>query len=131
MKNSKLALSINDKGYLKIGHWKVHDLVWEQFNGKKPKGYQIDHINGNVQDNRIENLRLATYAENQWNAKTRVDNKSGVKGVCWHKATKKWRVEIKKNKKLIGLGVYSSLEEATKVITEARKRLHGEFARHI
>jgi len=130
MRHSKLEISINERGYLTIGSWKVHNLVWEQFNGKKPKGFQIDHINGNVKDNRIENLRLATYAENQWNAKTRVDNKSGVKGVCWHKKTQKWRAQIKQNKVLYDLGVYNTIQKAKEVVQKKRIELHGEFTRH-
>ena len=64
MNYSKLKLSTNDRGYLTIGSWKVHDVVWEQFNGKKPKGFQIDHINGNILDNRIENLQAVTKEQN-------------------------------------------------------------------
>ncbi len=130
MRQSKLELSISEKGYLKIGYWKVHDLVWRQFNSNKPKGLQIDHINGNKLDNRIENLRLATYAENQWNAKTRVDNKSGVKGVSWHKASQRWRAQVKHDKVIHYLGVYDTIEEAKKVVQKKRIELHGEFTRH-
>ena len=123
-------MGLTDRGYLKVGHFKVHKVVWEMFNGKSPEGMQIDHINGNKLDNRIENLRIATYAENQWNAKTRVDNKSGVKGVCWHKATRRWLAQIKHNKVLHYLGVYDTIEEAAKVVQDKRIQLHGEFARH-
>tara|TARA_B110000858_G_C17410175_1_gene296390 strand:+ start:114 stop:497 length:384 start_codon:yes stop_codon:yes gene_type:complete len=123
-------ITFNEQGYLCIGSIPIHRTVWQQFNGKKPKGFQIDHINGNKLDNRIENLRLATYAENQWNARTRVDNRSGVKGVCWHKATQKWRAQIKQNKVLHYLGVYNTLEEAKKIVHKKRIELHGEFTRH-
>ena len=123
-------LSFNTRGYLLCGGTPVHRMVFERTHGKKPKGMQIDHINGNILDNRIENLRIATCAENQWNAKTRVDNKSGVKGVCWHKETQKWYAQIKHNKVLHYLGVYSTIEEAKKVVQKKREELHGEFARH-
>lgn len=47
----------------------AHIMVWEAFNGKKvPEGYQIDHINGIKNDNRIENLRAVTPSENMYNA---------------------------------------------------------------
>ena len=130
MNQSKLELKHNDRGYLCVGSTPIHRIVWERSNGKKPKGFQIDHINGDILDNRIENLRLATYAENQWNAKKRIDNKSGVKGVCWHKVTKRWMAQIKQNKILYYLGVYETIKEAERVVKKKRLELHGEFARN-
>ena len=46
-----------------------HRVVWEQANGPIPAGSDIDHINGDRADNRLENLRLATRQENMQNAK--------------------------------------------------------------
>lgn len=47
----------------------MHRLVWEHMNGPIPPTLEIDHINGNTLDNRIENLRLVTHKENQNNQK--------------------------------------------------------------
>jgi len=44
--------------------WRSHRFVWEYFNGKIPEGLEIDHINGDKTDNRLENLRLVTPIEN-------------------------------------------------------------------
>ena len=44
---------------------KVHRVIWEMFNGAIPKDMEIDHINNNRSDNRIENLQLLTYIKNQ------------------------------------------------------------------
>ena len=120
-KKAKNPLSLNERGYLMCGGIPVHRIVYERTHGKKPKGFQIDHINGNKLDNRIENLRLATYAENQWNAKTRVDNTSGVKGVCWKKGLNKWYAQIKHNKELLYLGVFKDKKEAEKVAVSAMR----------
>lgn len=60
---------------------KVHRVVWEAANGPIPDGMQIDHINGNSFDNRLENLRLVTNRENSCNRGMRGDNQSGVTGV--------------------------------------------------
>lgn len=60
------------KGYLQIGLrkdgkkkcFRVHRLVWESFNGPIPEGMQINHINEDKTDNRIENLSLMTCKDN-------------------------------------------------------------------
>ena len=123
-------LTLNERGYLMCGGTPVHRIVYARTHGKKQKGMQIDHINGDILDNRVENLRIATYAENQCNAKKRVDNTSGVKGVCWKKGLNKWYAQIKHNKELLYLGVFKDKKEAEKVVRKKREELHGEFARH-
>ena len=68
----KLLSQANVNGYLKVGLWKdgkckfvsVHRLVWETFNGLIPEGMQVNHINENKTDNRLENLNLMTPKEN-------------------------------------------------------------------
>ena len=54
-------------GLMKNGKRKwhrVHGLVWLTFNGPVPEGMEINHINQNVKDNRLENLNLLTHTEN-------------------------------------------------------------------
>jgi len=41
----------------------MHRIVWEHFNGKIPKGYDIHHINHDRTDNRISNLELMSKSE--------------------------------------------------------------------
>lgn len=50
----------------------VHRFVWEYFNGKIPPNLQIDHINNNKEDNRIDNLRLVSP---KFNSQRRPTNK--------------------------------------------------------
>lgn len=55
----------------KSRHYRVHRLVWEAFNGSIPDGYEIDHVNGVKDDNRLANLRVVTPKENNHNPITR------------------------------------------------------------
>lgn len=92
-----------------------------------------DHRFRNTLDNRRfidgkSNLRVATYAQNAQNASVRYDNKLGIKGVSWHKHTKKWAARIMLNKKAISLGYFHTIDEAKAAYRKAAFELHGEFS---
>lgn len=74
----------------------------------------LDHINRIVDDNRIENLRIVTHQENQWN--------NGGKG-CYLK-NNKWMSQIQLNNKKIHLGYFNTEEEARQAYLEAKKKYH-------
>jgi hypothetical protein len=111
-----LCTSINKKVY------KCHRLAWLYMTGDFPKNF-IDHIDGNPSNNAWANLREATPKQNQENVHLRKDNKSGFKGVAWHKASKKWSASLAHNKKHIWLGVYETPEEAALVVKLKRAEL--------
>lgn len=82
-------------GYLRVCLQKkmyfVHRIVWMAFNGDVGDGLFLDHINGNRQDNRIDNLRVVTKRENAMNRKGANSNsKSGIRGVYFHKRCNRW-----------------------------------------
>jgi hypothetical protein len=106
----------------------LHRAVWVFHYGEIPEGMEIDHINQNRLDNRIENLRLSYRHQNAWNTKLRCNNQTGVKGVCWNPLTKTWRARINVNKKCVTIGSFVSFEEAKKATENARLDMHGEFA---
>lgn len=96
----------------------VHRLVAETFIGPIPMGMDVDHINHNRMDNRVENLRIVTRAQNLLNRSgANKNSKSGVLGVHWHKKQKAW---IARGTDGTDIGAFKDLEEATKVANAAR-----------
>lgn len=93
-----------------------------------PEGFQVDHINRNRLDNRRENLRLATRAQNMQNSVKKFDNKSGFKGVHKHSRNNSWIAQISFNGKMTHLGSFKTAEEASLAYNAAALRLHGDFA---
>lgn len=105
----------------------VHRLVWAKAYGAIPKGHHIDHINGDIHDNRLENLRLSTVSQNIANSKLSTANKSGLKGLHWDSSRSLWKGEVKVNRK--STGKRGDLLEVAAWLFRTRKELHGEFAR--
>lgn len=103
--------------------WQLHRLIFLYHHGYVPE--QIDHINRDCLDNRIENLRPADSSLNAVNRKLFSNNTSGVRGVSWHKNTKKWFVYVDVNKKRRNIGYFNDLELAELVAIEARDKYHG------
>lgn len=112
------AGSANKRGYLvvKVGgrHFFAHRVAFAMHHGRWPDG-DIDHIDRSPLNNRPENLRVATRADNVRNAGLRADNKSGIKGVHWYKQTGKWRAQIVFDGKNRNLGYYDDTETAALV----------------
>ena len=107
--------------------YRAHRLIWVFHHGEIPDGKEIDHINGSRSDNTLENLRLATHAENLRNAGANRNNTSGRKGVHFHKPTKKYRAQIRVGGRRIVLGDFTSIEAATNAYREAALKYHGDF----
>lgn len=101
----------NNLGYVQIGidcvSYGAHRLAWMYVHGELPE-MDIDHINGNTADNRIENLRLVTHQQNMCNRKRRSDNSSGYPGVYFNKSANKWHASIRVEGKRIHLGYFKS-----------------------
>lgn len=107
----------------------THRVVWELVNGPIPPKMEIDHIDGNRQNNDIANLRLATHSNNKWNTTKRSNNTSGFKGVTWFGRTKKWHARIRCHGKNTSLGYHNTPEEAHAAYCKAASELHGQFAK--
>ncbi len=115
--NGYRRVCIDSQSYL------AHRVVWLMVTGKWPE-LQVDHINGNRSDNRIQNLRLATSGDNHQNAGRRADNTSGLVGVSRWKNTLKWRADITVAGRQKYLGTFEHPEDAHAAYLEAKSRLH-------
>jgi hypothetical protein len=105
-------------------NYPLHHLVFMYFNNKKPD-FDIDHIDGDKINNKINNLREATKKENNQNRCTHSDNKTGFKGVVQY--GEKYRAYIKHDGVTINLGSFDTPEEASAVYKKESKKLFGEF----
>lgn len=92
-----------------------------------PEGKQVDHKNHKKLDNRKENLRICSNAENNWNKSFTKRNKIGEKGVWYIKNDNKYGAMIKKNGVTYWIGSFQTKEEAAAKYREKAKELHGEF----
>lgn len=123
---------VNNKNYVIIKlhkkYYLAHRVIFAMHYGYMPT--EIDHIDCNKLNNKIENLREVTREQNQWNRKVQLNNSSGSKGVYWHKRDECWRVQLRFNKKVNYLGSFKDFELAELVALEARNKYHGNFAKH-
>lgn len=131
--SGKEAFTATLQGY-KVGSvndvsLKAHRVIWALTYGLWPDN-QIDHIDGDRSNNRVENLREATSQENRINTGKRSDNNSGYKGVWWSKQKARWVSEIKKGGIRKHLGFFDCPSAAHEAYKAASEELHGEFANH-
>ena len=96
--------------------YKNHRLIWIYHYGNIPNNLQIDHIDRYRLNNKIENLRLATHQENQFN---RTAN-----GYYFCKLTNRFRPQIRLNGINKRLGGFNTQEEARDAYLKAKEELH-------
>lgn len=110
---------INYRGFL------AHRVAWAIVRGAWPGG-QIDHIDHDRANNRIENLRVVAHQENHRNTTRRKNNTSGVVGVSWYKAGAKWTAYIMVDRTKQHLGYFDNIDDAI----AARKAAEAEYGFH-
>ena len=98
----------------RLVYW-LHNPKWDIFNSSRDNA--IDHIDGNTRNNNIENLRVVTQQQNNW-------NRTHAKGCSWNKQNQKWYAYIRVNKKLKHLGVFELEEDAHQAYLDAKKIYH-------
>lgn len=127
-----IAGGINAKGYIVIGlggkRYLAHRLAWLYMFGDLPKE-QLDHINRNPSDNRINNLRAVNNEENHKNKAPQSNNTSGVVGVVWDKSRGKWAAQIKSAGSHYFLGRYTDMFDAI-CARKSAERKHNFHENH-
>jgi hypothetical protein len=105
----------------------VHRLVAIAFIPNVLNKSEVDHINNDGKDNRVQNLRWASHQENCFNTSMNISNTSGAKGVSYHKKSNKWQANICINGKQKYLGTFTDKEEAIKARFDYASKVMGEF----
>lgn len=115
--------------YVTIDEWLGlgHRVAWAMTFGYWPDF--VDHKDNNRSNNKLDNLREANSQQNNFNRGISIRNKTGVKGVQWEKARRRWRATVCKDGKQHVLR-FKTLDEAVNAVREMRNNLHGEFANH-
>lgn len=91
--------------------------------GDPPAGFVIAQNSGDRLDCRRENLKLVTCDELRRNPNWRASNKTGVRGVYFDKSRGKYVATVRHNNRNYNLGRYSTLEEATQVVSLKRPEI--------
>lgn len=105
------AITVNKK---QIMIWMHHEII-----GFPPKGFEVDHRNGNGLWNLKNNLRYVTHRQNTQNKKNGKKKTSQYPGVCWKKQTQKWCAEIQVNGRKKHLGYFAGEREAFEIYKQA------------
>lgn len=108
--------------YVRINRMAIasHIIAWALTYGECPENH-IDHINGDRSDNRIVNLRTATFRQNQQN---RLIHRNGRLPGALPKKNGKWEAKASINGKTKYLGLYPTAEEAHEAYVNALKEVH-------
>lgn len=101
--------------------FKAHRVAWAIYHGKWPSN-EIDHINHDTSDNRIDNLRDVPRSENLKNRPAQKNNQSGFVGVRWNRHIARWTAFIGVSNDTIYLGSFSTAQDAINARVMAEKQ---------
>jgi len=128
VKQGDVAGTMTNNGYISITanmqRCLAHRLAFMFVYGRVP--FEIDHINHDKTDNRLENLREVRRSDNNKNLSLPSHNKSGVIGVCWLNKRKSWLAFIHVDNKMVSLGETKCFDKAV----EKRKQAEIYYGFH-
>lgn len=148
--NRGLEFVVDHEGYRMILDFNRYWYVNQRMGGKEPyvstkyrnkhiklhnflmnpdRGLLVDHIDGDVTNNRFDNLRIVTEQQNSMNKAIQKSNTSGVKGVHMVKRSGKWQARISYKGERIVLGTFEKFEDAVEARRKAEELYFGEFNR--
>lgn len=114
-KKGYVYVQVDNKDYL------AHRIVWALANGRQDPGeYQVDHIDGDKENNHPSNLRLAS---NRQNCANRL-----AKGIKLDKRTGSYEAKIRIDGNYVHLGCFKDEEDALAAYQKAHKEAHGAFS---
>ena len=124
------AGGLDRQGYVRLGlvvngskkRIKAHRVIYALLNGEWPP-HTIDHWNRDRADNRPDNLKPASFLEQQQN-RSMQSNTSGLRGVSWSKRARRWQAQIAANRKNIHLGYFEDLALAHAAYLAAKAAHH-------
>jgi hypothetical protein len=106
----------------------VHRLIWLYVYGEWPEE-DLDHIDADRSNNRVDNLRLASRSQNLMNRDKSPRNTSGYKGVSLDKKRNKWDARITAYGRQHCLGLFDNKLDAYKAYCAKEKELFGSYIR--
>lgn len=133
VKSGDIAGNVGPSGYRRIlidgKCYTSHRLIFLMYKGYLPRF--VDHKYGKEIGDYLWNLRECTISQNQYNAKIRKDNKTGVKGVTYSEGYKNpWFAQVIHKRKHVLKKRFNTIKEAENAAIEVRNKYHGEFANH-
>lgn len=132
IKIGNIAGCINALGYRTISikgtAYLAHRIVYAMHHGSEIiDGLVVDHKDNDRLNNRLDNLRAATHAENLLNKFVQSNNRLGVRGVV--QIGNRFKATIQKDRIHECIGSFANLDDAVAARNEAVARLHGKFAK--
>lgn len=128
----KIAGSVFGNGYRYLSiegrKYKASRLAWLYVYGSWPNS-DIDHIDRNIQNDSVSNLRTASKSENMRNKSYQKNNSTKLKGVINRRRYGDYGASICVNRQRTWLGIFKTPEDAHAAYVEASKNIHGNFGR--